>query len=154
MYDKRMYRIGTYIALGMCVFIIILQCSRLFYAHRAAERQKIFLDQEKIQQKILTQYPDALTYINTAVHTDDFSSMLNFRLHDQANIKILLSKDEAQLGRYKRRVQIVTANSQHCTQILENIMNIESSICHLDKISCEQRKDGILMTVDLMYIHE
>lgn len=154
MYDKRMYRIGMYIVLGMSIVAIIMQGARLFYSNRNAERQKLFLEQERIQHKILTQYPDAVHYINTHVHTDDFSSMLNFRLHDQPYIKILLSKDEIQTGRYKRRVQISAHNINTCSQILENIMHIESSICHVDKISYEKRKDGMMLTVDLMYIHE
>ncbi len=154
MYDKRIYRIAIYTILGICITMIVVQTARLFYIRNIANQQHMILEQERIRQRILMQYPAAVHYINTHVHTDDFSSMLNFRLHDQQNLKILLSKDEMQAGRYKRRVQIPVKHISHIMQIMDRIISIDSSICHIEKLICEKRKNQILITIDLLYIHE
>lgn len=130
---------------------LVIQVIRVIHISRTLKTQNMYLKNEKIQLKHIEQYTDAINYINSSSKIQDFSAMLNFRIHDIAYVKLLNSKDEA--NRFKRKVQITCRTIEQLHQAIHTLSTLDSCICFIDKLSYERSKDTLIVTMELTYIY-
>ena len=144
-------KLMLYSAAALSLSFISIQTLRLLYAKRSLAQQILHLRQETTQLKHIEQYTDAINYINSETKIQDFSSMLNFRLHDISYVKLLHSRDE--VNHFKRKVQITCRTIEQLKDIIYTLLTLDSCICYIDKFSYERSKDLLIVTLDLTYIH-